>query len=223
MNGGHDLGGKHGLGPIQPESEAEEPVFHADWEKRIFGLTLAAGALGQWNIDETRYARERQHPADYLRHSYYENWLVGLEILLLEAGLVSTEELETGRATGLADEATRAQVLKAEEVAAVLARGGPVTMQVDTPPRFGPGDQVRAINQHPTGHTREPLYVRGRAGAIHQHHGAHIFPDHNVAGAKEGQHLYSVRFEASELWGASAADTGAVYVDLFEDYLEPAR
>ncbi len=40
MNGGHDLGGIHGLGPIDPEPEQVEPVFHGEWEKRVFALTL---------------------------------------------------------------------------------------------------------------------------------------------------------------------------------------
>src|SRR5918994_5282921 len=114
MNGGHDLGGMHGLGPIEPE--ADEPVFHHAWEKRVFALTLATGALGRWSIDMGRHARERQHPADYLRHSYYENWLAGLEKLLVERGLVSAEELASGRASGPADEAVRDRVLQAEKV-----------------------------------------------------------------------------------------------------------
>ena len=147
MNGAHDLGGMHGLGPINPEPEAEEPVFHAAWEKRVFGLNLAAGALGRWNIDISRYARERQHPVDYLRHSYYENWLAGLEKLLVERGLVTAEELAAGKAAGPADADTRQRVLKAENVAQVLAQGSPVAMASDAPPRFKPGDQVRALNR----------------------------------------------------------------------------
>ena len=221
MNGAHDLGGMHGLGPISPEPEAEEPVFHAAWEKRVFGLNLAAGALGQWNIDISRYARERQHPVDYLRHTYYENWLAGLEKLLVEKGLVTAEELAAGRAVGPADEDTRKRILKAENVATVLAQGSPVTLTIDTPPRFKPGDRVRALNRHPRGHTREPRYVRGRVGVIHEHHGAHVFPDRSAEAVKEGRHLYSVRFEALELWGEHAAGRSAVYVDLWEDYLEP--
>jgi hypothetical protein len=96
MNGAHDLGGMHGFGRINAEPEAEEPVFHAEWEKRVFGLVRAVGALGRWNSDMARYARERQHPVDYLRHSYYENWLAGLEKLLAETGLVTAEELASG-------------------------------------------------------------------------------------------------------------------------------
>jgi nitrile hydratase beta subunit len=221
MNGGHDLGGMHGLGPIQPEPEAEEPVFHHVWEKRVFALTLATGALGRWTIDMGRHARERQHPADYLRHSYYENWLTGLEKLLVERGLVSAEELASGKASGPADEALRARVLQAANVVPAMAKGGPVEVAINAPPRFALGDRVRAINRHPTGHTREPRYVRGRTGVIHEHYGAHLFPDRSAAGEREGRHVYSVRFEAAELWGESAVPAGAVYVDLWEDYLEP--
>jgi len=223
MNGAHDLGGLHGFGWINPEPEAEEPVFHEEWEKRVFGLTLAAGFLGQWNIDMSRHSRERQHPIDYLRHTYYENWLAGLKKLLVEAQLVNPEELKTGQAAGPADESIRQRVLKAGEVDAVLAKGGPVAMTICAAPRFRPGESVRAVNRHPAGHTREPRYVRGRVGVIHEHHGAHVFPDRSAERSKEGRHLYSVRFTADELWGQNAAGNIAVYVDLWEDYLEPAR
>ena len=123
MNGGHDLGGMHGLGPIDPEPEAAEPVFHHEWEQRVFALMLATGALGQWSIDVGRHARERQHPADYLRHTYYENWLTGLEKLLVERGLVSAEELASGRAAGPAAEALRGRVLSAAQVRARHRQG----------------------------------------------------------------------------------------------------
>jgi len=222
MNGAHDLGGMHGLGPIKAEREGEEPVFHAAWEQRVFGLTLAVGALGRWTIDMSRYARERQHPVDYLRQTYYENWLAGLEKLLVETGLVTAEELATGKATGPTDEATRARVLQAEHVPAILAKSAPATMAIDTAPRFQRDDRVRAINRHPLGHTREPRYVRGHIGVIHEYHGAHTLPDRSAEGSKEGQHLYSVRFEASALWGEHANTGSAVYVDLWEAYLEPA-
>ncbi len=221
MNSAHDLGGMHGFGPINPEPEGEEPVFHAEWEKRVLGLSLAVATLGKWNIDMARHARERQHPIDYLRHTYYENWLAGLEKLLLETGLVTAEELATGKATGPADDATSQRALKAEHVPAFLSEGAPVTMEIDTAPRFRPGDMVRAINRHPLGHTREPRYVRGRVGVIHEYRGAHVFPDRSAQGSREGWHLYSVRFEASSLWGENANKGSAVYLDLWEDYLEP--
>jgi len=211
-----------GLGPIKPEPEAEEPVFHEEWEKRVFGLTLAAGFLGRWNIDMSRHSRERQHPLDYLRHSYYENWLAGLKKLLVEAQLVSPQELQSGQAAGPADEAVRQRVLQAEAVADALAKGSPVAMTISAAPRFKPGERVRAVNRHPAGHTRQPRYVRGRIGVVHEHHGAHVFPDRSAEGSKEGRHLYSVRFTAEALWGRTARGRNAVYVDLWEDYLEAA-
>ena len=91
MNGGQDLGGMHGLGPI--DIEADEPVFHAEWERRVSALTLAMGARGEWNIDMSRHARENRDPVDYLSSSYYEIWLKGLEALLSERGLLDPEEL----------------------------------------------------------------------------------------------------------------------------------
>lgn len=222
MNGAHDLGGQHGFGPIHAEPETQEPVFHADWERRVFGLVRALSPLGCWNRDMSRFARERQHPVDYLRHSYYENWLAGLEKLLVEKGLVSREEMDTGRSAQPAQEGVRQRVLRSERVPELLARGQTATLTAVDPPRFKLGERVRAINRHPQGHTREPRYVRGHVGVIHAYHGSHVLPDLNADGVAVGRHLYGVRFEAAELWGEQANAQSAVYVDLWEDYLEPA-
>ncbi|MHA1537481.1 MAG: nitrile hydratase subunit beta [Alphaproteobacteria bacterium] len=222
MNGAHDLGGMHGFGPIDPEPEAKEPIFHAGWERRAFAITLAAGAHGKWNIDMSRHARERQNPADYLRHSYYENWIAGLETLLIEAGLVSEAELASGKSEGLAPPEARERAIKAGEVAAVLAKGSPTTMDIPLEAKFAAGDRVRVRNINPAGHTRAPRYARGKLGRIHEDHGVHIFADKNAHGTKQGQHLYSVRFDATELWGQDSANKCAVYIDLWDDHLEPA-
>ena len=219
MNGGHDLGGMHGLGPVNPEPEADEPVFHAAWEKRAFALTLAAGFLGKWNIDSARHARERQHAADYIANSYYENWLAGLLTLLEESNLASGQELETGTSEGPAN---GVRVLPGSRVVETLTRGGPVRMDVDHPPAFSVGDQVRVRNAHPPGHTRVPRYTRGRIGTIRTHHGAHIFPDRSAAGVIEGQHVYSVQFRARELWGSAVSGRDCVFVDLWDTHLELA-
>jgi nitrile hydratase len=96
MNGAHDMGGMDGFGPVV--AEPNEPVFHAEWERRTFAMTVAMGFYGAWNIDMSRYARERMEPGAYLTTSYYEHWLHGLETLLVEKGLVSAEELEARRA-----------------------------------------------------------------------------------------------------------------------------
>lgn len=92
MNGGHDLGGTHGLGAI--DAEIDEPCFHAEWERRAFALTLAMGARGEWNIDMSRHARENTDPVTYLSSSYYQTWLRGLERLLLDNGHLAPGELQ---------------------------------------------------------------------------------------------------------------------------------
>ncbi|MCZ7597393.1 MAG: nitrile hydratase subunit beta [Gammaproteobacteria bacterium] len=89
-------------------------------------------------------------------------------------------------------------------------------------PAFAPGDAVRVVNHHPLGHTRAPRYVRGRRGVVSTHHGCHVFADANSRGERRGEHLYSVRFAARELWGEGAQGRDAVYVDLWQPHLEPA-
>ena len=89
------MGGAHGFGAVRPEPD--EPVFHAEWERRAFALTLAMGATGEWNLDASRFARENQGPGEYLSQSYYEIWFGALERLLVDRGLVAPEEIAAGR------------------------------------------------------------------------------------------------------------------------------
>ena len=132
MNGGHDLGGMHGLGCINPEPEQNEKVFHHEWEQSVFALTLASAFLRQWNLDQSRHARERQHPADYLRNSYYENWYQGLLKLLIEKELITQAELDSGKAVPAGTHLT-SNVLKAADVKAAMLKGGPVDMEIKHP------------------------------------------------------------------------------------------
>jgi nitrile hydratase subunit beta len=226
MNGVHDMGGMHGLGPITPEREGEEPLFHAPWEARVLAINLAVSAWGRTNLDAWRHARERIPGPDYLRMGYYEKWLTALLGEIVEQGLVTADELAAGLPAPGA--APTDPALKAADVAGVLARGGPAQRPAQAPPALAVGDRVRARNIHPDGHTRLPRYVRGHQGVITAHHGTHVFPDSNAHGLGEDpRHLYQVRFEAAELWGPDAggfghAGRGAVYLDLWEPYLEPA-
>ena len=216
MNGPHDLGGQHGLGPINPEPETDEPIFHADWERRAFALTMACGMLGQWNIDEGRYARERQHPVAYLSNTYYENWLAGLETLLIEKNILTPKEL----ASGISEcQSEGYRVPNREGVQKILASGGPTRMKSDLRPSFDLGDTVRVINHNPLTHTRVPRYARNHIGTVAIKHGVHVFADANAQGSREGEHLYAVRFEAEELWGKGTPG-GSVYVDLWEPHME---
>jgi nitrile hydratase len=214
MDGAHDLGGMHGFGAIDRSQEAH---FAHPWEERVFRLTLACGMLGRWNLDQSRFARERMDPAHYLSSTYYEHWLHGLESLLLESGLVSPEEMESGQAEG---EGT-CEPVPVERIAGLLRQGGPTRMKPAGPPRFGVGDRVTIVNEHPRHHTRMPRYIRGRSGEIISHHGAHVFPDvHADSGERVPQHLYGVRFSGESLWGASSCEPRTVVcVDVFEPYI----
>lgn len=219
MNGAHDMGGMMGFGPVR--DEPEDQVFHSDWERRAFALTLAAAAAGRWSLDEARQARERLSPPDYLSKTYYEIWIAGLETLLAERGLVSRAEIEAGRCLGPSAPVER--VLERDRVDTMLARGGPTFRAEGPPSRLTLGQTVRARNIHPSGHTRLPRYVRGRCGVISHLHGAHVFPDASASG-QEGvsQPLYAVRFSGRELWGAEADPSLTVSIEAFESYLEPA-
>jgi nitrile hydratase len=239
MNGVHDMGGMQDMRLVLPEPN--EPVFHETWEARMHALALAASAWGKWSIDAYRSAIERTPPADYLRMSYYEKWLAALLILLEESGLASRAELESGHpaagsakksppltadkvASGhpAAGSAKKSPPLTADKVAPMLAAGFPSERPVNRPARLAVGQSVRARKINPTGHTRLPRYARGNAGVVTRIHGAYVFPDSNAQFQGENpQRVYTVRFSARELWGEAAAASDSVYLDLWEDYLEP--
>src|SRR5258707_2542899 len=203
MNGVHDMGGMHGLGPI--EVEKDEPVFHEPWEARTFVMTRALGAWKKWNLDASRYQLEQIPPAEYLRMSYYEKWFVRLVELVVTTGLVSRSEVESGRADP--GSARYKPALTVEGVpASALNRNIPPSDDPTIEPLLTPGERVRARNINPVGHTRLPRYARGKVGQIDRDHGVYLFPDTNAHGLGENrQHLYSVRFAAQELWGDEAS------------------
>ena len=218
MDGIHDMGGMDGFGPIPIENEGS--VFHATWEARVWAMNTALGAWGKWNIDAGRYTLEQLDPALYLGSSYYQRWLYRTENILVDHGLVSREEIETpptNRNTKKLQEP-----LSLDEVLTRQRNTRSARLNDDVAPRYHVGDQVRARNIHPKGHTRIPRYVRGRLGVIDRDHGVFIFPDTNaVFAGKRPQHLYSVCFTAREIWGTKAVNKDKVYVDMWDDYLEP--
>jgi nitrile hydratase subunit beta len=219
MNGGQDLGGAHGHGPVAPEPN--EPVFHAEWERRAFALTLAMGMPGGWNIDMSRFARENRKPSEYLSMSYYQIWCAGLEVLMAERGLVGSDEIDAAHALHPAKPIKR--ILSPADVAKTLHRGGSTERETNTQAAFKAGDRVRAKTIDPVTHTRLPRYVRGHVGVIERVIGCHVFPDSNASGAGENpQWLYTVRFDGRELWGADADSTVKVSIDAWQPYLDPA-
>jgi nitrile hydratase subunit beta len=208
-----------GFGPVAPETD--EPFFHAEWEKRAMGLTLCSGALGAWNLDESRHARESLHPAIYYASSYYEIWERGVTALLVRHGFVSAADLAAGRAVDPAPVPKR--ILKAADVPAAMARGGPCNRPVAAPATFAAGDRVRTRNMHPEGHTRLPRYARGKLGLIEAVREGFVLPDSNAHGHGEApEWVYTVVFDGRELWGADAQPGLTVSIDAWESYLEPA-
>jgi nitrile hydratase subunit beta len=218
MDGAHDMGGVPWSGPVQ--SEPNEPMFHAEWERRAFAITLAMAMPGGWNIDMSRFAREDRPPEDYLSKSYYQIWLAGLERLMLERELIGPDEIEAGKPLHPAK--LVAKTLTPDDVAKVLHRGGPTERAARSPALFAVGDRVRSKMIHPTTHTRLPRYVRGHVGTIEMLHGVHVFPDSNSLGQENPQWLYTVTFDGRELWGPDGDAAVKISVDAWESYLEPA-
>ncbi|MEM9431024.1 MAG: nitrile hydratase subunit beta [Pseudomonadota bacterium] len=219
MNGPQDLGGQMGFGPVAPDPD--ETLFHAPWEPRVLGMTVAAASLGHWTLDESRHARESLPPADYLRWPYYRIWFEALLVLLARHGEVSPSEAASAQVERPGRRPGRR--LEASRVASVLARGGPTERSLDAPERFAAGDRVRAVNMHPEGHTRLPRYVRGRIGRVEAVRAPHVLPDANAHGGGEApEWLYTVVFSGQELWGAETDPGLSVAVDAWERYLEPA-
>ena len=219
MNGVHDMGGQQGMGPVQYEKN--EPVFHALWESRVYALNRAMRAWRKWSLDTDRHGIELLPPVEYLRMSYYERWLTRLEAQLVTYGLVTKEEMESGKAAPGSTKATPALGLATSS--RWLSRGIPSSDDPKVRPLFKVRQRVRARNINPTGHTRLPRYARGKTGVIVRDHGVYLFPDTSAhfQGEKR-QHVYSVRFAARELWGEGASPRDSVHIDMWDDYLERA-
>jgi len=197
------MGGLQGFGPV--EVEADEPVFHADWERRAARLTLAAMLSGHMS-GRFRHAIERMDPAWYLSSPYYEHWLTATATGLVEAGAITEEELDERLGSAFA----LARPVRAPR----LADPGPSS----TRHRYAFGDRVRVREWHPLGHTRAPRYVQGKQGTVVRLDGVFSVPDVEYhCDRRREEPTYSVRFEAVELWGAPG---DPVHVDLWESYLE---
>src|SRR5262245_61582203 len=207
MNGIHDMGGMDGLGPIVHEEN--EPVFHEDWERRVWGLMRAVAPWGRgrrWG--SARYEIERLPSADYLRMSYYERWFTSVVNRLLRSELITAAELANGK-----PDPTRPKpaLFPAQAGAAAGAR-----LTVSIKAGFKISQQVRARNLNPEGHTRLPRYARGKRGIVVRDNGVFALQDTDVNGQLLGgkpQHVYTVRFAARELWGDRASPRDGVFLD----------
>lgn len=220
MNSIHDLGGMSGMGPLP--FEENEPVFHSDWERKVFGVNMVMIMTGLYVADEERYAMEQIPAARWLNTSYYTKWIDGFEQILMSKGIATLEELRTGKATTVLPHwAADLRPVEPDAIGGIAKTNFPVTGDAGTEPKFKVGDKVRARNMHPKTHTRLPRYLRGRVGTIESQPDAFKFADDLAERAGSNpKHVYNIRFEAEELWGPQAGPRDAVYIDLYEPYLE---
>lgn len=217
MDGIHDLGGMQSFGPIR--REVGEPVFHEEWEGRLYAMRMATRLQNPGNL---RPHIERMAPGQYLNSSYYEKWLHAWTQILVQDGVLTEEELRDREAALAADTGTplprREDPHQARQALERLRQPQPLQRAATSQPRFRVGDLVQTRHFHPPGHTRLPRYARGRQGAVVKFYGFHDYPDEDAA--PRVQPLYAVRFAARELWGESAELDSAVYLDIWENYLE---
>ncbi len=220
VGGVHDMGGVRGYGPVEPEEN--EPVFHDEWEGRVFGLVVSIqGGFKRSNL-------EGLDPEVYLA-GYYHRLMAALEHGLVERGVLSREELEA-KAAHFRDNpealATRvADPELTERVRANMYRQRQLRRQTGRPPAFAVGDPVRTRRIEHGGHTRLPGYAQGKRGTVAAVYAAYDLPDEPPGRGHEdapAQQLYSVRFEGAELWGTSTEPETTLYMDMWEGYLEPA-
>jgi nitrile hydratase beta subunit len=219
MDGIADMGGSDSWGPVHPPPPTE-PVFGQPWEGRAFALTLLTmGRVSGQNLDAFRHALERLDREAYLDDGYYGRWLNASELMLTDSAILAPGAIDA-----------RARNLRGENVAeppvpepnkpdyASTAAGS--LRAVDAEPAFAVGAQVRAKSASPTGHTRLPGYVRGHLGVVEVVQPSALLPDtHAHFQGENPQHVYSVRFNSHELWGADA-ENFTLTIELFESYLE---
>lgn len=226
MNGVFDLGGTDGLGRIGPTPA--EPPFHHDWEKAAFTMQLGCFRGGWFSIDSFRHGIELMDPVVYLSSPYYEHWLHSFEHHGITKGHLDRAELDR-RAQYYLDNpdaplpAHEPDPELLEFVSAVVSAGAPADRPTDKPIRFQVGDLVRVRSVAPFGHTRMARYVRGKVATVVAHRGSFVFPD--ASGNERGedpQHLYTIQFDAAELWGEEHADVNtSTTFDAWDPYIEP--
>jgi nitrile hydratase subunit beta len=228
VNGIHDLGGRDGIGAINPTPE--EPVWKAEWEKHahtFFPLAFRAGFFG---VDQFRFGMELIEPVHYLTSPYYEHWLESVIYHGERVGQLDRAEVEERYRYYLENPDAPLPEGKDPDgeliafLEAAIPAGVPAGRDTGKAPKFAVGDRVTVIDDAPKGHTRKAGYIRGKTGVIELAHGEMIYPDtagNNLGEAPE--HVYTVRFTNEELWGAEEAEpNGSVTFDVWEPYIVPA-
>ena len=229
MNGIHDLGGRDGMGAINPTPA--EPVWKAEWEKHahtFFPLAFRAGFFG---VDQFRFGMEQIEPIEYLSSTYYEHWVHSVTHHGVRHGQLDPDEIE--RRTQYYLDNPDAPLPEGQDPDGELTafidwavkNGVAAGRDTGKKAKFSVGDRVTVVADAPAGHTRKAGYIRGKTGIIDLAHGEMIYPD--TAGNDQGEapeHVYTVRFTNEELWGAEEAEpNGSITFDVWEPYIVPAK
>jgi len=219
MDGVHDLGGKQGFGPIDV-NEVDVP-FHADWEGRMWAIAQCARSP-DWTIDWWRHVRELIDPVDYLSRPYFDSWAQTHIAAYIDSGSFTLDEIIASQSASTPAEPQSSQGYE-DILAAIEEQAYRFDREIDAQPAYQVDDKIFTRHLLPGHHTRLPAYARGKPGVIHAHHGAHVFADASAQGNEIAQHLYSVVFEAGDLWHEAGNRKDRVFIDLWESYLDPAR
>jgi nitrile hydratase len=217
----HDIGGRQGFGPVRWQEDHDEEAFHEEWQARGFAMCMCmfAGWRGKpdvWTLDWFRHVRERIDPIDFLTRDYYDQWVQSLAATVIDNGTIRLEELVPSAASG--EKSASADTRKIGSTAKISA----INEATSDKPAFSVGQSVRTKMSIAAFHTRLPAYVRGRIGVIEEYHGFRPLADASARGVIKPEPLYTVAFEAVELWPEAQARRERVFVDVWESYLAPA-
>lgn len=218
MDGIHDLGGRQGFGTI--DVDEPEEAFHEPWEGRVRGMVNAMSKAPDWNIDWFRHCRELIDPVAYLSRPYFDQWIQTYAAMMVNSGIATVDEIASGHAT--TQPPNLRPPMKAADVEKAKKRDRSYERTIDSLPMFAVGNSVRVKNFGALGHTRLPAYARGRQGRIEAYHGAHVFPDANALGEERAAPLYTVGFDAAQLWPEAEGRRERVFLNMWEGYLEHA-
>ena len=219
MDGIHDMGGRHGFGPVEKPTDA--PPFAEAWEGKAFVIGALAARIAGTNLHAFRHAIERVPPDEYLV-GYWNRWTIGAQIMMEDSGILTDEEVRA-RAARLSGRDVPEPPAPEPRKPQMPSGGAGNLRTADSPPEFAVGDRVRVTDIDPVGHTRLPRYVRRRTGTVTAIQPCQVFPDTAAHFAGENpQHCYAVEFNSRELWGPDA-EQFRLSVDLFEPYLEPVQ
>jgi nitrile hydratase len=219
----HDIGGRQGFGPVRWQEDHDEETFHEEWQARGFAMCMCMfagwrGKTDMWTLDWFRHVRERIDPIDFLTRDYYDQWVQSLAATVIDNGTIRMEELVPSAASG--EKSVRADTRKIGSMAKISATNG--NEATSDKPAFSVGQRVRTKMSIAAFHTRLPAYVRGRTGVIEEYHGFQPLADASARGVIKPEPLYTVAFDAAELWPEAQARRERVFVDAWESYLAPA-